>query len=103
MARRAVVRFASPQAAESAIAVGEQVSPGGGDADGGEVGGLLAGAAEVDGPRDEHLAADDGVRVLVAVGADGGLFVGGQGGAKPSGHPRLPESDGETSARRRTE
>lgn len=86
-ADRAVVRLPPPQAVEPAVAVGDQISLGGGDADTGQVGGLLAGVAEVNGPEDEHLATDDRVGVLVAVGENGGLLVRGQGGAKPSGHP----------------
>lgn len=86
-ADRAAVRLPPPQAVESTVAVGDQVSLGGGDADTGQVGGLLAGVAEVNGPEDEHLATDDRVGVLAAVGENGGSLVGGQGGAKPSGHP----------------
>jgi len=81
------VAVAPPESVQPAVAVGQDVPLGGGDADVGQVGRLLAGVAEVDGPQDEHLAADDRIGVFVPVGENGGLFVGGQGGAKPGGHP----------------
>ena len=83
------VTVASPESVQPAVAVGQDVSLGGGDADVGEAGGVLTAVAEVDGPQDEHPAADDRVGVAVAVGEDGRLLVGGQGGAKPSSHPWL--------------
>lgn len=45
------------------------------------------GDPDAEGPEDEHLAADDRLRVLVAVREDGDLLVDGQGGAEPGGHP----------------
>jgi hypothetical protein len=81
------VPVAAGQAVELAVAVGEEVALGGGDADAGDPGGLFAGVPEVDGPEDEHLAADDRIGVVVAVGEDAVLFVGGEGGSKPGGHP----------------
>ena len=82
------------QAVPPAVPVGEDVPLGGGDADVGEVGGLLARVAQVNGPQDEHLAADDRVGVGVPVGEYGRLLVGGQGGAKPSSHPWLRRKGG---------
>ena len=84
---RREVPVASPESVQPAVAIGQDVPLGGGEADVGQVGGLLAGVAEVDGPQDEHLAADDRVRVGVTVGQDGRSLGGGQSGAEPGGHP----------------
>jgi len=87
---RAGRRFPPGEGVPSAIPVRDQGPLGGGDADGGEVGRLLAGVAEVDGLQDVQLAADDRIGVGVAVGQNAGRLVGGSGGAELSGHPRLP-------------
>jgi len=76
VARGAVARFAPPESVESAVAIGEDVSLGRGDADVRQAGGIFAGVPEVDGPEDIHLPADDQV-VAIAAGADRGLLVGG--------------------------
>ena len=83
------VAVAAFEPLQTAVAIGEDVAFGRGDADGRDSGGLLAGVPEVDGPKDEQFAADDGVGVPVAVGPDADLFVGGKSGAVPSRHPWL--------------
>ena len=85
--RRAGRRLPSGEGIQPAIAVRDQVSLGGGHADGGEVGRPLPGVAQVDGPQDVQLAADDRLGVPVAVGQNAGSLFGGEGGAEPSGHP----------------
>jgi len=87
VAHRAALRFASREAFESAISVGDDVALGSGHADVGEAGSLFAGVSEVDGPKDEHLTADERVGMSVAVVEDRRLNVGRQGRAEPVLHP----------------
>ena len=80
------VPVAADQAVDLSVAEGQDVARGGGGAHVGDPGGFRASVAEVDGPEDEHLAADGRIGV-VAAGEDANLFVGGEDGSKPSGHP----------------
>lgn len=79
--------WASFESVESAVAIGEDVAFGGGDADMGELGGLFAGMSQVNGPEDVHFATDDGIGVVIAVGEKGGLFGGRENRPAPSRHP----------------
>ena len=76
---------------ESAIAIGEDVAFGGGDADMSDFRGIVAGVSEVDGPEDVHLGSHDGIRMVIAIGQNDGLFLRGELRSKPSGgHGETP-------------
>jgi len=81
------LRFASRETVESAVAVGDDVTLGGGDADIREAGRLSAGVSQMDGPQHQHLAAHDRVAMPVAMIKNHRLNVGGQDRAKPVHHP----------------
>ena len=96
IARRAARDFAVFEAVESAVAIGNDVTLGGGDADMGEAGGVQPGVSEMDRPEDIHLAANDRVGMPVAVRENGRLDVRSQSRAKPGCHPELQDRAGET-------
>lgn len=79
--------FTTLQAVETAVAKGDEVSLGGGDAQSGKFGGLFAGVAEMNGPQDVHLAADYRIRMVITIGQHTGLFVGGEVRSEPGCHP----------------
>ena len=66
-ARGSRTGLALSEGRESAIAIGEDVAFGGGDADVSDLGRLVAGVSEVDGPENVHLGSHDGIRMLIAI------------------------------------
>lgn len=79
--------LASPESLQSTIAVGEEIAFGGGDTDMGNAGGVLAAVTKVNGPKNKHLPSHDGIKMVIAIRQNAGLFLGGKGWAKPSNHP----------------